>query len=162
MARWPLALGCLAAGAVSCARSGGEAPLSWAFAVQEGDASSSTELDRALEAAKAAGKPAMVAFHADWCAACRLLDRRTFPAQEVARAARRFVTIRVDATDDATASAPFLARFGVHALPTIAFVSPTGEILASPRVTGFVGPTELVAEMSKCLPSHPPPGGTGE
>jgi thiol:disulfide interchange protein DsbD len=150
MARWPLVLGCLAAGAVSCARPGREAPLSWAFAVRGGDASSSAELDRALGAAKAAGKPAMVAFHADWCAACRLLDRRTFPVEEVARAARRFVTIHVDATDDDSASASLPTRFGVHALPTIAFVSPTGEILASPRVTGFVGPADLVAEMSKC------------
>ncbi len=88
----------------------------------------------------------MIEFHADWCAACRVLEKQTLAAPEIARESQRFVTIRVDTTNDEEAGAA-AARYGVRELPTIAFVGSNGRPLASPRLIGTVGVEALVAAM---------------
>jgi thiol:disulfide interchange protein DsbD len=85
----------------------------------------------------------MIEFHADWCAACRVLEKGTLVAPEVVSEARRFVVIRVDATDEDAEA----ARYGVTQLPTIVFVGADGEVRASPRIVGTVGVEGLVGAM---------------
>jgi thiol:disulfide interchange protein DsbD len=74
-------------------------------------------VDPALAAARAAHRPAMIAFVAEWCAACRVLERTALGDPAVAEESRRFVTARVDVTDDETEA----KRLGVTALPTLLF-----------------------------------------
>ena len=107
------------------------------------------KLEEQLASARSAGKPVMVDFYARWCAACRVLDRETYAASNVMRATRRFVTIRVDATNEDDAVMALARRFDVRGLPTIAFVSSNGDVLAAPHITGFVGPDAFVSELEK-------------
>lgn len=93
-------------------------------------------LDAQLAAARTRNQPVWIEFAADWCAACRVLER-TLRDPAVEQQAHRFVKIRIDATDqDATAT--ILARFGVRSLPVVVFVTSTGTILTSPRVQGAI------------------------
>jgi thiol:disulfide interchange protein DsbD len=107
------------------------------------------EFEKVLVAARAAGKPVLVDFFADWCAACKELDRETYPAPEVITEAERFFSIKIDATNSEDALDALMERFGVQGLPTVAFVSSGGEILQNPRVTGFLKPEPFAEELKK-------------
>ncbi|HZI11443.1 MAG TPA: cytochrome c biogenesis protein CcdA [Myxococcus sp.] len=109
------------------------------------------EFDKVLALAKAEGRPVLIDFFADWCAACKELDRETYPAPEVVSQAAegRFLNIKIDATNSEDALDALLERFGVEGLPTVAFVSPQGEVLTKPRITGFLKPSPFVEQMKQ-------------
>jgi thiol:disulfide interchange protein DsbD len=123
--------------------------FTWAMTFKADEAKSATPFDEALAKAKADCKPVMIDFFADWCAACKELDQHTYVAPQVVAEAQRFVNIKVDGTQDHEVLDALYARFGVQGLPTVAFVSPTGDVLTSPRVTGFLPPDKFLPEMQK-------------
>jgi len=53
-------------------------------------------VDAALARARADHKPVMIDFFAEWCAACKELDRETYVSPTVVAEASRFVRIKVD------------------------------------------------------------------
>ena len=101
------------------------------------------ELDARLAAARLAHRPVMIDFYADWCAACRLLDRNTLADREVAVALGRFAVVRVDTSDDDGDRSGLAARFAVTKLPALVFVGADGSVSPT-RVTGYVGARELL------------------
>lgn len=105
--------------------------------------------DQALAKARETGKPVMIDFFAEWCAACKELDRETYVSADVARESSRFVTIKVDATNQEDAIDSLYERFGIQGLPTVAFVGSDGQILKDPRVTGFLEPDQFLVELRK-------------
>jgi thiol:disulfide interchange protein DsbD len=106
-------------------------------------------LDGALAEARAQGKPVMIDFFAEWCAACKELDRDVYVAPSVVDEASRFVSIKVDGTTEADAIDQLYQRFGVQGLPTVAFVSSRGEMLPDPRITGYLEPEQFLVELKK-------------
>jgi thioredoxin:protein disulfide reductase len=123
--------------------------LRWELTWSGEPAAVPSPVDQALAAARASGKPVMIDFFAEWCAACKELDRATYVAPQVVSEAQRFVRIKVDGTNGQDALDALYQRFGIEGLPTVAFVSSRGEILVHPRVTGFLGPEEFLEEMRR-------------
>ncbi|MBX7115356.1 MAG: thioredoxin family protein [Myxococcaceae bacterium] len=111
------------------------------------------KLDAVLAQAKADGKPVMIDFFAEWCAACKELDELTYPKAEVIAQADRFVTIKVDGTLEDDASEVLYKRFGVQGLPTVLFINACGEVLSDPKVIGFLPADKFVREQEK-VPTH--------
>ncbi|HUH89276.1 MAG TPA: protein-disulfide reductase DsbD [Lysobacter sp.] len=61
------------------------------------------DLDREVAAAQAAGQPLMFDFYADWCVACKEMEKYTFPEPQVHAALDGFVLLKADVTaHDAT------------------------------------------------------------
>jgi thioredoxin:protein disulfide reductase len=108
-----------------------------------GEGTKPEPVDAALARARAEGKPVMIDFFAEWCAACKELDRETYVAPTVVAEAERFVRIKVDGTNAQDPVDALYQRFGVSGLPTVAFVSSEGKVLDDPRVTGFLGPEKF-------------------
>jgi thiol-disulfide isomerase/thioredoxin len=96
--------------------------------------------DEALKRARAAGKPVMIDFWAEWCGWCHRLDQTTYVDPSVLRVAEGFVAVKVN-TEGAERDVKVAERYDVTSLPTILFVSPSGRPLM--RVDGFQGPGQF-------------------
>lgn len=113
------------------------------------------DLEAALARAEAEGKPVMVDFWAEWCAACKELDRYTFTHPEVVAEAEKFVTVKVDGTLEDERILALYDRYGVQGLPTVLFLRPDGQPVDDPRVTGFIDGPRFAREMRKMTALSP-------
>ena len=91
-------------------------------------------LDTQLAAAKAAGRPVMIDFWAEWCVYCKKLDKTVWNQPAVVAEAQRFVTVKIDATaPDDDEMAAIKAGWDVAGLPRVVFIDSRGEILHGAR-----------------------------
>jgi thiol:disulfide interchange protein DsbD len=102
-----------------------------------------TELDAAVAAAAATGKPAMLDFYADWCVSCKEMERDTFPDARVRAALANAVLLQADVTANDADDQALLRRFGIFGPPTIAFYGPDGVERPRFRVVGFMPAAEF-------------------
>ncbi|RJP73800.1 MAG: DUF255 domain-containing protein [Candidatus Abyssobacteria bacterium SURF_17] len=101
--------------------------------------------DAALAQAAAVGQPAVVYFHAEWCGACKELDRLSFSDPRVVRASRDFIMLQADMTRTNSPEATSLAySYGIWGFPTIVFLGPDGREIGDLRIVQFVPPEELL------------------
>ena len=103
--------------------------------------------------AQAAAMPLLIDFSADWCVACKELERYTFSDPRVIELARSFVTVRVDATERTAEIRALEKTYGIVGLPWVVFVSPDGRLLSDLTVTGFVEADAMLDRMRRALPA---------
>jgi thioredoxin-related protein len=84
-------------------------------------------------------KKAFIYFHADWCAYCVEMDRKTFKDPAViATLNRNFIPIRVDSERETAAA----ALFRVKGLPDLWFLTESGEVIG--HRPGFIPSDQLI------------------
>ncbi len=93
---------------------------------------SSTLLDQAL---KAAGRPAMLDFYADWCVSCKEMERITFNDPRVRARLARLQLMRADVTANDADDQALLKRFALFGPPGIVFFDGDGKEVM--RVVGY-------------------------
>jgi thioredoxin-related protein len=92
-----------------------------------------------LEKAATEKKNMIVDFYTDWCHWCKVMDKKTFRSDSVAKKlSDRFVTVRINA-ENPNESATFKGRtfnnieltraFQVTGFPSLAFISPEHEVI---------------------------------
>jgi thiol:disulfide interchange protein DsbD len=103
--------------------------------------------EQALALAQKEGKPLVIDFTAEWCAACHELDRFTFSDPGVAaEITGAYVALRVDCTDRADAKVKAIQeKYGVLGLPTVVFAKPDGTRIDN--TVGFVPATEFLPRL---------------
>jgi thiol:disulfide interchange protein DsbD len=101
------------------------------------------DLDAALAAASAAGRPVMLDVYADWCVYCVKFDEETFSDPTVSRLLADAVLLRADVTANDAADKALMRRLGVYLPPAIIFYDSAGRELSELRVVGFLGPEEF-------------------
>jgi thiol:disulfide interchange protein DsbD len=99
--------------------------------------------------AKQEGKPLFLDFTAAWCAACKEIENHTFPDDRVQAAAGRYVSVKMDLTND---SDPAVERaydeFGIRGLPVLVLFDSQGN--EAKRFFGdFVPPEQLSSHMNQ-------------
>jgi len=107
------------------------------------------DLDRELEAAKAAGKPAMLDFYADWCVSCKEMEKYTFSVPEVQSDLAGFVLLKADVTANNEADQALFRRFGVYGPPTTAFFNTAGRECRPFRLVGFVAADDFRSHLAR-------------
>ena len=97
----------------------------------------------AIAQAMAQGKPVIIDFWADWCTACKELDKTAWADPRVQAAAGRFVTLKMDGSQDTEAFQKIFDKYGVVGMPTVIFIDSTGREVPQ-RITGAVEADEML------------------
>lgn len=99
-----------------------------------------------VELAAKSGKPFVVDFSAEWCAACKELQAGPFSDPKVIAATRDFAKFRVDGTrrtPEVTAAEKQLGVSG-KGYPIVLFFDSGGREIRSARIIGYVEPHEMI------------------
>ena len=116
----------------------------------------------AIAEATRTGKPILVDFFAEWCAACKELDVHTFSNAEVqAVVADQFIPLKVDATDETDEVTRLTSKYGVPGLPTVLVFGCDGKAATSPAplVAPQAAPVKADPALATC--STPAEGSAG-
>jgi thiol:disulfide interchange protein DsbD len=100
----------------------------------------------ALRLARATGRPVIVDFWAEWCSACKELDRTAWADPRVQAEASRFVAVKVDGTDDSPAFQEAYSRYEVVGMPTVVFIDPRGREVPE-RVMSAISADEMLEKL---------------
>lgn len=93
------------------------------------------ELEQTLANAKAAGKPVVLDFYADWCVSCKEMEKLTFSDPRVAARLAKMVLLQADVTADSDNDKALLKRFNLFGPPGTIFFA--GDMQEVGRVVGF-------------------------
>ena len=92
------------------------------------------ELDARI---RAAGKPVMLDFYADWCVSCKEMERFTFSDARVQQKLADTLLLQVDVTANNDDDKALLKRFNLFGPPGIIFFDRAGNEINGLRVVGF-------------------------
>jgi len=87
--------------------------------------------------ARAAGKPVMLDFYADWCVTCKEMEAFTFTDPAVRKRLDGMVTLQADVTANLDAHKALLKRYALFGPPGIVFFDRQGNEIKGLRVIGF-------------------------
>jgi thiol:disulfide interchange protein DsbD len=105
---------------------------------------SSTELDLAL---KAAARPAMLDFYADWCVSCKEMEHLTFSDPRVRARLAQLNLLRADVTANNPDDQALLKRFKLFGPPGIIFFDAQGNEVV--RVVGYESADKFLKSLDK-------------
>ncbi|MER2600725.1 MAG: thioredoxin family protein, partial [Candidatus Competibacter phosphatis] len=108
-----------------------------------------TDVDRALR--RAAGRPVLLDFYADWCVSCKELDRLTFTDPTVRATLAEMVTLRADVTANDDDDRALMEKFGIIGPPAILFFGPDGRERREYRLVGFLSAEAFDAHLRALL-----------
>ncbi len=129
-------------------------PLAGAFGAREEaklpfrTIKSLADLEREVAAAKAAGKPLLFDFYADWCVACKEMEKYTFPRPEVHAALDGFVLLKADVTANDAVDQALMQRLGIIGPPATLFYI-DGVERRELRLFGFEGAEDFVRRVER-------------
>ncbi|WP_176736927.1 protein-disulfide reductase DsbD family protein [Oligoflexus tunisiensis] len=114
----------------------------------------STKLDwlkdesTAYTEAQKTGRPILIDGWADWCIACKDMDKTTFQDPEVISLLQdEWVIVKLDMTQNTDADMALAEKYGMPGLPTLVLVPADGDLSRSRTLTGYVGAKRLLDEL---------------
>ncbi len=96
-----------------------------------------------------AGKPVLLDFYADWCVACKLMDKQVFGNAQVQKKLANVVLLRADVTANDAEDTNLQRYFQVIAPPTIVMFDHQHNIPNQSRIIGEVSATEFIKRIEE-------------
>lgn len=104
------------------------------------------ELDAAIKSAK--GRMIMLDFYADWCVACKEMEKFTFSDANVQAALKETVLLQVDVTKNDENDKVLLQRFNLFGPPGIIFFDAAGNEI-KPTIIGYKNAQDFITILTK-------------
>lgn len=95
------------------------------------------------------GKPVIIDFWADWCAACHELEEHTFTDPRIRAMASNYVLFKFDATKDSEQLKVLKKKYNIQGLPTVIFLNPHGVWIDALTLTQFESADKFLNRMEK-------------
>ncbi len=110
----------------------------------------------AYEKSQQKNLPIFVDFSAVWCEACHVIDRTLFTDPEIEKIIENdFIPLRFDVSTQDDKNEAILKKYGVLSLPTLVFVSASGNIAESPRIHGVIPKAEMIKILKSFTKASP-------
>ncbi|MDM9592306.1 protein-disulfide reductase DsbD [Pseudomonas guariconensis] len=106
-------------------------------------------LDAALADAKAAGKPVLLDWYADWCISCKVIEHEVLSAPQVQSQLGAFKLLRFDITESNAEQRTLLDRYQLFGPPALLFFAANGSELSVDRVIGEINAGEFAAILTR-------------
>ena len=104
------------------------------------------ESERLFKEIKSSEKYTMVDLYADWCIACKELEKYTFTDSNVSAILETLNLVKFDITETSEGSNKFLKDFKLFGPPVIMFFDSDGNELVQSRIIGFVDSEQFIAK----------------
>jgi thiol:disulfide interchange protein len=104
-----------------------------------------------VASAKAANKPLMLYFTADWCGPCQTLKRTTWANADVAAALDDVIPLKVDVDQNQSLA----MEYGAYAIPSVVMETSTGGYLGQPTIEELNQPQPFVAWLTRAHSATP-------
>ncbi len=108
-----------------------------------------SDLQRELARAKAAGKPVMLDFYADWCIYCKQMEKNVFNEPAVVAAMSNFVLLQADVTDQDEQDKALMKHVDIPAPPAMLFWGRDGLEINHLRLMGYMNMSDFLAHIRK-------------
>ena len=89
-------------------------------------------------------KITMVDLYADWCVACKELDKYTFSEKKVAYLLKDLNLIKLDITKTNDDNSKFLKDYKLFGPPAILFFNNNGKEIRQARIVGFINAKDFI------------------
>jgi thiol:disulfide interchange protein DsbD len=106
------------------------------------------DLDREVAAARVAGQPLLFDFYADWCVACKEMEKYTFAEAGVHEALDGFVLLKADVTANDAVDQALMRRLGIVGPPATLFYV-DGQERRELRLFGFEQAAPFIARVRR-------------
>ena len=110
---------------------------------------SPAELEQQLQSAR--GQKVLLYFGAEWCTACKAMERGAFQDSRVQERLKEVKILKFDLTDMTEESQAMLKKFGLFGSPAILFFDEQGQEIKAARLIGEQESAALLDYLNKVL-----------
>ena len=102
----------------------------------------------AIAAALASNKPILVDFWAEWCEACKKMDKTTFLDPKIRNElAANWILLKLDLTEDNDANDAVQEKYQLAGLPTLALLKKDGKLEGMNKMGGYTSANKLIKNL---------------
>jgi thiol:disulfide interchange protein DsbD len=110
---------------------------------------SGAELDSALAAAKAAGRPLVLDWYADWCISCKVIEHEVLTDPGVIAGLAPYQRVRFDMTESNAEQRAILDRYKLFGPPALLFFDAQGQESTTSRIVGEIDVKSFLGKLPR-------------